>query len=76
MVDYEKGTPSWDIGIIITRHDVDCAKRVILRSNTVRPAGERADEANHMACTCGRGESPAETTRRRANGPRRVGVGS
>ena len=70
MVDYEKGTPGWDIGQMITRHDVLCAKREDLRRTVtlILSGMERADSANMTECTCGRGPCSSETTRRRNGG--------
>lgn len=75
---YEKGTPAWDIGQILTRHHQDhggnspCARVTVLRrsANPARDASglqrmtaaERLDQALRTECTCGADDSPAETT--------------
>lgn len=70
MVDYEKGSPSWDIGIILTRHEDGCARRKELeRSNaqTFKPDPHRRLQlALDTDCDCGRGDSEAERTSYRA----------
>jgi len=66
MVDYEKGTPGWDIGIILTRHTTlavpICAKVAVLRQTAGRPAAERLAASRAVACSCGAGNSEAENT--------------
>lgn len=69
MVDYEKGSPAWDIGIILTRHESGtfgafaCAKVVEIRGGGARD--ERLKRAWATECTCGMGDSPAEHTSER-----------
>jgi len=74
MVDYEKGSPAWDVGIIVTRHHVDCARLADLRRTAaIKSAGgyvtaeERLSSALTTPCSCGAGDSDAEATSRRAN---------
>jgi len=64
MVDYEKGTASWDIGQIMTRHHEDCVRRHSLRSTAQRSysSAERLDMALNSKCTCEAGDSDTETT--------------
>lgn len=69
MTDYEKGSPAWDIGIILTRHKsrlhgdaTDCARVMRLRYTIGRPSRERLDSALSVGCTCGKGDSTAEQT--------------
>jgi len=64
MPDYEKGTASWDISSILTRHHVDCLRSYSLRSTAQRgyKSTERLDMALNSKCTCQAGDSEAETT--------------
>lgn len=64
MVDYEKGSPAWDIGIMMTRHPEGCARRSDLhRTQRLRQSGkDRLESAMHVVCSCGAGNSTAETT--------------
>jgi hypothetical protein len=74
MVDYEKGTPSWDISQILTRHanhasgaDRSCEKVASLIRTRGRPAHERLQAAHEAPCDCGAGDSISEhTTERKA----------
>lgn len=76
MVDYEKGTPSWDISAILTRHqtlpldDTACARVVELRSTALSgmPAQHRLERALNTECSCGVGDSDAERTSLRQGG--------
>lgn len=67
MVDYEKGSPAWDIGTILTRHRTTgtaCARVSELRSHAfqgIQPR-ERLRRALNTDCTCGAGDSSAEIT--------------
>jgi hypothetical protein len=62
---YEKGTPAWDIGQLLTRHAVGlpehkgrvCAIVASLRDSVGQPAKERLARAEQVACTCGKDDS-------------------
>ena len=66
MVDYEKGTPSWEIGMLLTRHAAGlpehkyeiCDKVQALRQNAMagKTPEQRLEEANLVECSC----QPAE----------------
>lgn len=61
----EKGTPAWDIGILLTRHQTvepSCAKVLTLRRNVGQLGHARLAEARKVVCTCGAGDSTAENT--------------
>jgi hypothetical protein len=73
MVDYEKGTPAWDIGMILTRHAdglhkgqngkvMSCARVISLRRTAHSPmtSSERLAGALAHVCDCGAGDSDAE----------------
>jgi hypothetical protein len=62
LVDYEKGTPAWDIGQIMTRHPETCARRFELKrtGGTGMPSEHRLERALSIDCTCGRGDSTTE----------------
>ena len=67
MVDYEKGTPSWDVGMILTRHfsPLDaraCARVQSLRSTVGMLPEDRLAQALATECSCGHGDSDAERT--------------
>lgn len=70
MVDFEKGSPGWDTGIILTRHTtigVVCARVADLRSTTpimgsTLTPHERLVQALSIECTCGAGDSESEQT--------------
>lgn len=69
LVDYEKGTPAWDIGMILTLHSSEahgaaknCARVVSLLNTKGKPGAERLTAALATRCTCGKGDSPAERT--------------
>jgi hypothetical protein len=72
MVDYEKGSPSWDIGQIVTRHASDprvgiCAKVLSLQATRGDSPTARLIAAHKVACNCGAGDSMSEhTTDRRS----------
>lgn len=65
---YEKGSPAWDIGQMLTRHrtlpTAVCARVVELRRSA--HAGEtpaaRLDRALKTVCDCGAGNSDSEAT--------------
>jgi hypothetical protein len=68
-MDYEKGNPSWDISIILTRHHPACRRVESLRSTAGMhlSAADRLTRAHAEPCNCGAGESSAEhTTERQA----------
>lgn len=80
MVDYEKGTASWDIGMVMTIHAESCNRRAVLRRNAPinsgipMPPDVRLKQALQTACTCGKGsDRPEERTslrkEREANAP-------
>lgn len=70
MVDFEKGSPAWDIGMILTRHNTaqaggqPCAMvEELWRTAGMRMSGtQRLAQARMYDCNCGAGESSAETT--------------
>lgn len=69
MGDYEKGVPAWDIGVILTRHSsiahgskTNCDRVRSLLNSKQRNARERLAMALATACTCGAGDSSAEST--------------
>lgn len=83
MVDFESGTPAWDLGIMLTRHGTGysrnqngtthvCARVAELHRTattaTARETGQvfaaetRLELALAVECTCGAGDSDAETT--------------
>lgn len=70
MTDYEKGSASWDIGQIMTRHGAHkpeatvCARVACLRRTayTYTPAPDRLRQALDTPCTCGAGDSVSERT--------------
>ena len=68
---YEKGSASWDISMILTRHDTSlvpgdrpaCARSKELEDTAGEPNAEgRLVAALLTECTCGKGNSPAEST--------------
>lgn len=66
---YEKGTPAWDVGIILTRHSTSlirppaCARARALELSAGDPdTHRRLREALLIGCTCGKGDSSAEST--------------
>jgi len=69
MTDYEKGSPAWDIGMVLTRHTDGCERVLALKATAgMHMSGsERLTRAAGIACTCGAGNSPTEhTTERKA----------
>jgi hypothetical protein len=70
VVDFEKGTPAWDISMILTRHasiragaPESCAMvDSLLQTVRTHPPHERLRLALAENCTCGRGRSGSETT--------------
>jgi hypothetical protein len=69
MVDYEKGTAAWDIGMVLTRHaaghrdgELVCARVDSLRKTALNgvPADRRLQMALNIKCDCGAGDSGAE----------------
>lgn len=69
MVDYEKGTASWDISTILTLHDstvyphdAACARVQNLRQTTHLHRDRRLHHALATPCSCGAGDSDAERT--------------
>lgn len=70
MTDYEKGSPAWDIGHILTVHEAGlagrplCARVAELRRTAFMriESGLRLRQALDVACTCGNGDSPGERT--------------
>ena len=70
MVDYEKGTPAWDMGSILTRHTAHvldesaCSKVKYLRETAsvrMNPS-DRLKTALETPCTCGAGDDMSERT--------------
>ena len=67
-MDYEKGSPAWDIGQILTRHasghfsgEAVCIRVKILRENARQGTPTaRLRAALAVACNCGAGESDSE----------------
>jgi hypothetical protein len=73
-VEYEKGSPAWDIGQILTIHasvahgdSGNCARVTSLLASKHWPAEERLRHALTTPCTCGKGDSSAEHTTERMN---------
>lgn len=70
MVDFEKGSAAWDIGMMLTRHHSallggqPCSRVAELRrtANTGISGHERLALALLVPCDCGMGDSIAETT--------------
>lgn len=68
MTDYEKGSPAWDIGMILTRHKMagidgfDCARSRSLRETTGMPSHIRLSKALATPCDCGAGDNNIERT--------------
>lgn len=75
MTDYERGTASWDIGMVLTRHGngtiktengdfSTCARVLDLRRTAhIQMSGvKRLESALNTACTCGAGDSESEET--------------
>lgn len=69
--EYEKGTPSWDIGMILTQHAVGlpehrgqiCSIVADLRETAGLPALPRLDRAIAITCDCYAQEQPRLTSR-------------
>lgn len=69
-MDYEKGTASWDLGLILTRHETgsgggpSCARVIEVRRSARMnlTAPHRLNLALAVACTCTMGDSPSEQT--------------
>ena len=61
---YEKGNASWDIGIILTRHDLACARVIELRRTAIvrGQPDKRLRLALSVACTCHANDSKSERT--------------
>lgn len=77
MTDYEKGSPAWDIGMILTRHrsivhgdNSTCVRVVDLQISVGLPAHIRLEKALATPCDCGAGDS--ETERSSLNKNRRL----
>lgn len=75
MGDYERGTPAWDLGIALTRHNdgitkgqngtlIPCARVENILSTVGHglSSGQRLDSALATECTCGAGDSQSEAT--------------
>lgn len=67
MTDYEKGSPAWDIGMILTRHTDSCSRNVNLRYTAANrskfPTGQaRLESALATPCDCGAGDNKSERT--------------
>jgi len=68
---YEKGSPSWDIGMILTQHAVGlpehgghiCAIVADLRETAGMPALPRIERAVKITCDCYAQEQPRLTFR-------------
>ena len=67
---YEKGSPSWDIGMILTRHAAGlpehrghvCAIVADLRATVGQPAAQRLARAVEVTCDCHQHEQPRLTS--------------
>lgn len=85
---YEKGTAAWDIGVCLTRHGDGmvrtqagdtrmCARYAELQRTAGQPnAEERLRLALLVECSCGAGDSVAETTSLRIVGSDTIGQGT